>query len=480
MKTAICFSGAIRSFNTCIPSIMKYLIEPVKQYTGEDPDIFVHMWNISEIDPNLDVNFKLRKTNSNETDLINILKPKKCEIHEYDAEWQTKIISGIDMHKVEFKDPESKQYAYNAICMYYKIMKACELKSEYEKENNFKYDVVIRARLDFILEDYVVGEWIKKDLSKSIVLPIDRFNHKKPMLITNDKYFASNSENMDNMCNIYNCINQYSQNGVKIEGQNLCNYKIRELKLEPIFTGHSNQYYKCQGRHDINQKRCFIYVPNINSRLMCELIYKLLYRGYWIVYDYISEQYRRMMLCFENLINKNDPLNKHLNKVAADGKSKIDDAICRIVDIDDTVYIYKMCNENSNIKSNIQKNINYESKMPKTQIIVNVEDIKTENHIKLAYNPGITMYVVNFLTSLVEIRRFVPAEYTMEDIVKITPKVGEAVDYKIEDRGYFKGVITVVNPEKSISTKTEKNIRWDLFHPTNYVDYYQEGRCPAL
>lgn len=480
MKTAICFSGAIRSFNTCIPSIMKYLIEPVKQYTGEEPDIFVHMWNITEIDPKLDVKFKIRTTNSNNDDLINILKPKLCEIHEYDAEWQTKIISEIDMHTIDFKTPEDKQYAYNAICMYYKIMKACELKANYEKEHNFKYDVVIRARLDFILEDYVVLDWIKKDLSKSIVLPIDRFNNKKPLLITNDKYFASTSENVDNMCNIYNFINQYHKSNVKIEGQNLCNYRIRELKLEPIFTGHSNQYYKCQGRHDINQKRCFIYVPNINTRLMYELIYKLLYRGYWVVYEHISEQYRRVMLCFENLINKNDDYNKHLNKVDNTGKSKIDDAICRIVDINDTVYVYKTCNENANIKSNIQKHINYESEMSNASIKVNVDDIKQNDHIKICYNPGITLSVVNFLTSLVEIRRFVAAEYTMEDIIKIVPKVGEAVDYKIEDRGYFKGVITVVNPEKSISTKTEKNIRWDLFHPTNYVDYYQEGKCPVL
>jgi len=45
-----------------------------------------------------------------------------------------------------------KKYAHNAMGMYYKIMKCNELKKLYESEMGFKYDVVIRARLDFIRE----------------------------------------------------------------------------------------------------------------------------------------------------------------------------------------------------------------------------------------------------------------------------------------------------------------------------------------
>ena len=56
MKIAICFSGAIRDFNTCIPSIQKYLLNNL------NADIFLHLWKFSN-DNSLNINFKWRDSN---------------------------------------------------------------------------------------------------------------------------------------------------------------------------------------------------------------------------------------------------------------------------------------------------------------------------------------------------------------------------------------------------------------------------------
>ena len=81
MRIAICFSGAIRSFHTCIPSIMRYLIEPMKDNDKNQVDIFLHMWDVnsSEI-KNLNIDFKMRGSHYNKFEFMHILKKSLSKI----------------------------------------------------------------------------------------------------------------------------------------------------------------------------------------------------------------------------------------------------------------------------------------------------------------------------------------------------------------------------------------------------------------
>ena len=84
MKIAICFSGAIRSFKYCYPSIYKYLIEPL------NADIFLHAWSITEIDNTQEVKYKFSKDCCTNDYVIEKLCPKKYVIDEYNSSWEKK------------------------------------------------------------------------------------------------------------------------------------------------------------------------------------------------------------------------------------------------------------------------------------------------------------------------------------------------------------------------------------------------------
>ena len=57
-KIAICFSGGIRYFDSCIASIIKNFIEPMKDNENQ-VDIFFYLTYINKLDENLDNNFKM-------------------------------------------------------------------------------------------------------------------------------------------------------------------------------------------------------------------------------------------------------------------------------------------------------------------------------------------------------------------------------------------------------------------------------------
>jgi hypothetical protein len=115
MKVALCISGQIRistfkkSYDSIYSSIIKY----------HNPDIFIHSW--------------LDDGNDAKELVIKAYNPKKYIIEEYSP-------------KIE---SETK---YNYKSMFKSIFESNKLKTQYELENNFKYDVVIRCRFDITID----------------------------------------------------------------------------------------------------------------------------------------------------------------------------------------------------------------------------------------------------------------------------------------------------------------------------------------
>jgi len=151
MKIAICFSGAIRSFETCFPSIYRNLIQPTKA------DVFVRLltYNTTYDMNKLETNMKIQKDECDIGYVLDKLKPVSYIIEEFTPDIEKNFIDGCDGYKLINQiqnKPEiekHKGYLVNAMGMYYGIKKSNDLRKKYEQENGIKYDVVIRARLDF-------------------------------------------------------------------------------------------------------------------------------------------------------------------------------------------------------------------------------------------------------------------------------------------------------------------------------------------
>ena len=128
MKSCILLSGQIRDAEKWFPSIKKNLIDVY------DADVFISTWI-----PDLSI-----ETNTSIEKLVELYKPIGLEIENFEETKYdlTRIIESVNF----IYPPETKPL--NVLSMYYKIMKANNLKKLHEINYNFNYDVVIRSRMD--------------------------------------------------------------------------------------------------------------------------------------------------------------------------------------------------------------------------------------------------------------------------------------------------------------------------------------------
>lgn len=445
MKIAICFSGAIRSFDECISSTMKYLIS-----NFDNPDIFLHMWTFNETNStDINYNFKWRKDTSSIDNILSVLNPKKYVIEEYTnlSEELIKKSSMVDMNL--FDTDDKKNYGFNCCSMYWKILKSFELAEEYMEENNFEYDLVIRARLDFIWEDYIRQSDFVNTLNNVIYLIKDRYATCSK-LNTNDKFFAGNYSTMKKMCNVFNCLKKYQDVGANIEGQTINELHIKQLGLNVKWIGHANTYYKFMGRHKTTNNKIKLLVnlgKNYSSNTNNELIYILISNGFNVS--------STNDICEYNLCNKNYiPVNLEKN---------------------DATYDYTIINDDDNtivIKSNYKK------------IILDFTSSELVYKINV-----VTQYLTDFILSMIKNFSTIQKQQESEQIIKyvfneteqinnIKPK--ENIIYKYSDRGYYLCEYEGIENKSHIIifNKNKTKVSRDTFKIINLISYYRDGILP--
>jgi hypothetical protein len=102
-----------------------------------------------EFDHEIDFFFHFWGTQNNE--ILDILKPKKFEFEN-----QKDFSDYIQTFNVENKNVSKYRPINNFVSYSYSTKRAFELKDEYEKENDFEYDLVFRIRMDvFILNTLI-------------------------------------------------------------------------------------------------------------------------------------------------------------------------------------------------------------------------------------------------------------------------------------------------------------------------------------
>ena len=85
----------------------------------------------------------------------------------------------------------------------YTISTANNLKREYETSNNFKYDIVIKSRPDFLFFKDISRYLDESYVEKSLIFTLNPRDHYWPNRIWDAMYFSS-SENIDKLSETYN------------------------------------------------------------------------------------------------------------------------------------------------------------------------------------------------------------------------------------------------------------------------------------
>jgi hypothetical protein len=173
-------------------------------------DIFASVWDKKGFSPDHGTisNKEYSNKNINEEKLNNIYKNiKKTNIENFD-EW-------FDQLSDTYKDLYNKGFEINnrkvkgtTIPQLYKIWDCNRLKTEYEKENGFEYDLVIRIRPDMCFLEEIPDSFLHDffyNENSSILNKIYTLNPPKIFFPNRiyDAFFYGNSNSMNKICNVW-------------------------------------------------------------------------------------------------------------------------------------------------------------------------------------------------------------------------------------------------------------------------------------
>jgi hypothetical protein len=193
MKIAICMSGQARTWRTAKDNILSYFNIREKDV---QIDYFIHTWDINQYRRKEDINW-IQRTN------IKILPTEKDE-----------LISAFNPIDIEIEEYKEGEHVTLWASLLYSFMKSVWLKRKYEIENDFKYDIVVKARLD--VNYPIIGRCnLNLPLKKFHIHPIQNLTGYStiPMISRfptefnypcfDDVFFYANSPTMDIISNCY-------------------------------------------------------------------------------------------------------------------------------------------------------------------------------------------------------------------------------------------------------------------------------------
>ena len=256
MKTALCISGHLRTFNYTYSSILENIIEPL------NCDVFIHTWNVlgAPTGKNIgDINKQNDKT-LNYLDLIDKTYAPKLISIENGTSKLTEFIKETSDIKVP---SDEQQYVMTHIglhiSMFYSLFAANNLKKEYENITG-KYDLVIRLRPDL--------HFYEK-------LTFDRFEDKNSIYVPeiatytndglNDQVAIGSSELMDKYCDIYNEVqNYYRHHKCTARPESMIKYHLDNNKINYIKSDIKYDMWRLDGSVLRQQSMHAEFLPNIN------------------------------------------------------------------------------------------------------------------------------------------------------------------------------------------------------------------------
>lgn len=187
MRVALCFSGGIRTGIEASKNIKRFL--------GDlEPDVFIHTWDVDTFActaqyPSTDI-LPAATFPINVSDLAKlkaIYKPKTVKVDVQSDIFQ----SNRHIH--------NKLFIHFGHPMIYSIQQANLLKTKFENDNGFKYDIVIRARFDCIFPMDAVNILkdihLRPDFKDTIYCA--SISNKEQWGLLEDVFWVGSSDNMN-------------------------------------------------------------------------------------------------------------------------------------------------------------------------------------------------------------------------------------------------------------------------------------------
>jgi hypothetical protein len=221
MKVAILIPGMLRCFEEVQPEFKKYIIDIL------NPDIFFSGY------PN---NKGLQYCESKIKELWN---PKKYIIREYTEEFRRKI------HPNDEKFEERKVYGSrvsSTLSGKYNIKLANQLRKEYEKKNNIKYDLLMVWRPELVFYKTLEKEEIEKSISGDVLIP-DAWDFKEvnPICVS-DIGVVTNGDSMDIYASFIDCIDKYWEEGHLFHPETLMGVHLEKTGLRRTGVHYTGWY----------------------------------------------------------------------------------------------------------------------------------------------------------------------------------------------------------------------------------------------
>jgi SAM-dependent methyltransferase len=210
VKTALCISGHLRTFEDNYQSVKTHILDKL------DCDVFIHTWDIMGLSYRFtDGSLYAIETQRLAERIKQLYNPKKMVMEPA----QTFKASPL-MHARQLDHRDIP----GILSMYYKIEACNKLKSEYEKEQNFKYDCVIRFRGDLYMESD---------------LPIDNITNLNYLFVpifgnfggVCDQFAYGSSDIMNVYSSLYSNINKYMESGAPMHPERLLQFHVDVNKL---------------------------------------------------------------------------------------------------------------------------------------------------------------------------------------------------------------------------------------------------------
>jgi len=470
-KIAICFSGGIRDLHVTLPSIKMNFIDSLKNSDNE-VDIFMYLTYLRDAS-NIENKFKFRESCYNENLLIETLKPKKYVIKEYTNELQKEEskIDNFDLNVFNFDNISdvNKNYIFNSFGMYSKINKCDKLRQEYQKENNFTYDFIWRARLDAVFYEPITHDTIKNYTDKNMYFMRDRYSPNNGN--TNDKFFGGNDKIMRELASVYYELPKMIIHYNIFNPTDTLSKKINILKENGIiqninYVGHRNiynitkiltpvhfiiPYYRKNYKLNISK---IIYLNIKDESLLHDIGYKLLsFSKNFVIHA-----------------NKNDEILKifntyHVTKINTNRTYDyfITDGILDIK-THNTIFLRNLNNNNIDNHDSTDSNI---------------ENVKKEKNICNFYyssEKNISDIILSFVLT---------GKYNYKYVIDntdIDPEIDEDVEFKLPNRSIHIGKVTDIKLNKNNEKIYKINCLSGtaIKHKYNVFNYYKRNEIRII
>jgi len=212
-KIALCISGQPRYIDEGYRQLYEFILSKY------NVDCFIHTWWTDDLKNKQVILNDERKFIWDENTIEKMTKYYKPKLIMIQPQKIFNIFNDINY---ETLNPQS------VFSMFYSIKIANDLKKIYEKENNIKYDLVIRCRTDIKFNKFNIN---LNNLNQEYVYA--DFVHTN---IVNDQFAISSSKNMDIYSYLFDMMNEYKNSGFKgFVGERLLTHHLNLNNLKLYF-----------------------------------------------------------------------------------------------------------------------------------------------------------------------------------------------------------------------------------------------------